>query len=66
MAKQKDKKWIQKAVRRPGDLTKKAKAAGALGRDGQIKVAWLRKMAKGDDRTARQARLALTLRKLGK
>jgi len=59
-------RWIQKAVKRPGDLTKKAKAAGALRKDGTIKLAWLRAQAKGNDRTARQARLALTLRKLGK
>lgn len=59
-------RWIQKAVKRPGDLKRRAKAAGALKKDGTIKVAWLREKAKGNDRTARQARLALTLRKLGK
>ena len=62
----KGERWIQAAVSRPGDLTAKAKRAKALTKQGTIKVAWLRAKAKGSDRTARQARLALTLRKLGK
>ena len=48
-------RWIQGA---------KAQRAGALKKDGTIRVSWLQAKAKGNDKTARQARLALTLRKL--
>jgi len=60
----KKKRWIQEAITREGALTAKAKAAGALTKQGTIKVSWLRKQAKGNSRTAHQARMALTLRKL--
>ena len=61
------KKWIQKAIKRPGVLRAIAKRAGALNPDGTIKISWLRQKAKqGNSRIAREARLALTLRKLRK
>ncbi len=60
------KKWIKKAIKRPGALTAKAKRAGGLTQAGTIKVSWLRAKAKGKDQTARQARLALTMRKMKK
>lgn len=56
------KKWIKGAIKRPGALRAKAKRAGALTAQGTIKKSWLRAKAKGKDRTARQARLALTMR----
>jgi len=65
MAKSKDRKWIQKAIKHPGALRAAAKRAGALNKDGTIKVSWLREQAKkGNTTIARRARLALTLRKL--
>jgi len=55
------KKWIKSAIKHPGKLKRAAKRAGALKKDGTIKVSWLReRAAKGD----RAARLALTLRKM--
>jgi hypothetical protein len=65
MAKKKTKKWIQKAIKRPGALRAKAAREGAL--HNGIDINWLkRKAAEGNTTTARQARLALTLRKLRK
>lgn len=62
-----DEKWIQKAIKRKGALTRAAKRAGALTKEGKIAVDWLRKQASsGNDKTARRARLALTLRRLNK
>lgn len=55
-------KWIKKAIRRPGALRAKAKKAGAL-KDG-ISAKWLVKAAKKKGRTGRQARLAKILKKL--
>jgi hypothetical protein len=49
-----------------GALTATAKRAGALKKDGDIKVSWLREKAKGDGITAKRARLALTFRKAKK
>ena len=49
-------KWISKAIKRPGALARKAKAAGM----GTMAFARARKGAKG--LTGRQARLAVTLR----
>lgn len=60
------KKWIKGAIGKEGALKATAKRAGALTPQGTIKVAWLRKKAKGKDTTARRARLALTLRKMHK
>ena len=59
-----DRFWIQKAIKRPGALTKKAKAAGMTLSEYIRHV--LRKGSKASTRTKRQARLALTLRKLAK
>jgi hypothetical protein len=57
--KKKDKDWIQKAIKRPGALRKKAGV-----KEGEnIPVRWLKKAIKSDDpRTRRQAQLVLTLR----
>lgn len=60
------KKWIKKSIKHPGALTATAKRAGAIKKDGDIKVAWLREKAKGKGVTADRARLALTLRKMNK
>ena len=62
----KKKNWIKGAVKKPGALTATAKRAGALKKDGDIKVSWLKEKAKGDGVTARRARLALTFRKMKK
>jgi len=60
----KNKKWIQSAINKPGSLTATAKRANALKKDGTIKVSWLREKAGGSGKTAKRARLALTLRKM--
>jgi hypothetical protein len=59
--KKKDKDWIQKAIKRPGALRKKAGV-----KEGEnIPVRWLRKAIKSDDPiTRRQAQLAFTLRNM--
>jgi len=67
MAKSKD--WIKGAIKRPGALKAKAKAAGKLDKDGDIKKSWIDKMAedKGGNvspRTQKQAQLAKTLGKM--
>ena len=54
------KKWIKAAIKRPGALTAKAKRAG------MSTMAYARKMRGAPGRTGKQARLALTLRKLPK
>ena len=41
-----DKKWISKAIKRPGALKAKAKAAGKLAKDGDIEKSWIDKVAK--------------------
>lgn len=51
-------KWIQKAIKRPGALTKKAKAAGMTTKQ----FAKTHKGAKGV--TGKQSRMAITLGKL--
>jgi len=56
------KKWIRKAIRRPGALRAAAKRAGAL-KNG-ISKSWLRAKAKAKGRIGKQARLAITLGKL--
>jgi len=61
------KKWIKKSIREPGSLRKTAKRAKALTKKGTIKKKWLKKQAKkGSAKTAKRARLALTLSKLRK
>jgi len=58
---------IKKAIKKPGSLTATAKRAGAIKKDGTIKVSWLREKSKGgNSKTAQRARFALTLRKLNK
>lgn len=54
------KKFIKEAIKRPGALTKKAKAAG------MSPLGFARKHKGDPGRTGRQARLALTLRKLSR
>ena len=49
------KKWIQKAIKRPGALTKKAKAAGKS-------ISQYCKSSKLDTRSKRQCSLAKTLK----
>jgi len=61
-----DKKWIQEAVKNPGSLRATAKKAGAVTKSGKISKKWLEEKAKGSGKTARRARLALTLGKLRK
>lgn len=62
-----DKKWIQKAIKRPGNLREKARKEGAITQKGTIDVNWLKKKAKSKvKKLAAQARLALKLRKLSK
>lgn len=61
MAKKK-KKWIQEAIKRPGALRRKA----GVKKGEKIPLSKLQAMAKQKGRTGRQARLALTLRKLAK
>jgi len=57
-------KWISKAIRRPGALRAAAKRAGAL-KNG-ISKTWLRAKAKAPGRLGKQARLATTLSRLPK
>lgn len=58
------KNWIQKAIKNPGALTNLAKSQGGMTEDETIKVNWLKNKAKGsNDKIAKRARLALTLRK---
>ena len=57
-------KWISKAIRRPGALRAAAKRAGAL-RDG-ISPSWLKSQAKAPGRRGKQARLAITLKNLNR
>ena len=54
------KRWIKGAIKRPGALTRKAKAAG------MSTMAYARKMRHAAGRTGRQARLAITLRSFHK
>lgn len=60
------KNWVGKMDLDKGALKRTAKRAGALKKDGDIKVGWLRDKAKGDGVTAKRARLALTFRKMKK
>lgn len=52
--------WIQSAIKRPGAFTRKAKAAG------MTVQAYARKMRHAPGRTGKQARLALTLKKISR
>ena len=62
----KRKDWISGAIKKPGSLTATAKRAGAIKSDGTIKKSWLKERAKGNGKTAKRARLALTLSKIKK
>ena len=65
----KDKRWIQKAIKKPGALrayVRRVYGDRGFTRDGKIRMDILRALAKRRDRIGRRARLALTLRKLGK
>ncbi len=62
MAKQE--KWIQKAIKRPGALTQKAKKAGMPLSEFIAKVT--KPGSKADATTKRQANLAKTLRRLAR
>jgi hypothetical protein len=53
-------KWIAKAIKRPGALTRKAKAAG------MSPMAYARKNVKAKGTTGKQARLAITLRRIAR
>lgn len=52
-------RWIQGAVKRPGALTRKAKAAG------QSVQAYARSHRADPGLTGKQARLAITFKKMG-
>lgn len=58
------KKWIQKAIKRPGAFRKKAKQAGMSTKQYANKV--LKKGSNASTRTKRQAALAKTLKGLRK
>lgn len=58
--------WIKGAIKKPGALRATAKKAGAIKADGTIKKTWLQDKAKGSDKTAQRARLAITLSKMKK
>ena len=58
----KNKKWIQKAIKRPGAFTKKAKAAGMSVSQYATKVT--KPGSKASTRTKQQANLAKTLTKM--
>ena len=65
----KSKKWIQRAIKKPGALrvyVKRVYGERGFTKDGNIRVDILKDLAKRRDTIGRRARLALTLRKLGK
>ena len=67
--KSRDRKWIQRAVKKPGALREYVKRKyGKKGftERGTIKTEVLRKLAKEKGTTGKRARLALTLRRLRK
>lgn len=64
MATKKDKKWIQKAIKRPGAFTKKAKKAGKS--VSGMAAAVTKNPERYNPTTVRQANLAKTLKKIGK
>lgn len=61
MKKSTDKKWIQKAIKHPGALSKKL----GVPQEKNIPMTKLKKAAKSNNKTTtRQARLAMTLKKI--
>ena len=61
-AKKTDKKWIKKAIKKPGAFKAKAKKAGMSTKEYAAKV--LKKGSKASPKTKRQAHLAKTLSKM--
>lgn len=57
-------KWIQKAIAKPGALTRSAKRAGQYESDGGINPEWVAEKAKEPGKIGRRARLAQTLAKM--
>jgi len=55
------KRWIKKAIKRPGALRRAAARSGGLTKSGKIKRTWLRKAAKKSGKLGQRARLAITL-----
>src|SRR5208282_5067623 len=55
-------KWIQKAIKKPGALRAQLKAKGMHSGNGPIPSSLLHKLAKGNSKLARRARLAITLK----
>jgi len=55
-----DKKWIQKAIKKPGSLSKQL---GVAEKD-KIPMKMLRKAAKANGKKGRRARFAITLNKM--
>jgi len=68
MAKTKKSKWIGQAIKRPGALRERLQELGLAKPEGRLPLEALKKAATGafGPQTARRARLALTLRRLGK
>jgi len=65
----KSRKWIQKAIKKPGSLrayVKREYGSKGFTKRGTIKTSVLRELSKKKTVTGRRARLALTLRKLRK
>ena len=61
-AKKSDKKWIKKAIKKPGAFKAKAKKAGMSTKEYAARV--LKKGSKASPKTKRQASLAKTLSKM--
>lgn len=63
-----EKKWIKKAIKKPGALRATAKKHGAIAKDGDIKKSFIDKAAKGKygKKTEKRAELAKTLSKMRK
>ena len=62
-------RWIQKAIKRPGSLrayVKRRFGRRGFTKKGTIKVSILRKLSKKKGTIGRKARLALTLRRLSR
>ena len=64
MVAKKDKKWIQKAIKRPGAFTKKAKKAGKS--VSGMAAAVTKNPGRYSATTVRQANLAKTLKKISR
>lgn len=56
-----DNDFIDEAIKHPGALRATAESEGAMTESGKIRRSWLEDKAKGDDITARRARLALAI-----